>query len=161
MAGKINPVPEGFHTLSPHIVVENASGAIDFYKKAFAAKEIMRMPEPGGKVMHAELKIGDSILMMCEACPESGATAPTKAGGSGVTLHLYVADADAAMQRAADAGATITMPAQDMFWGDRFGQLTDPFGHAWSIATHIEDLTDEEIGKRAAEALGGGGCNHK
>lgn len=155
MAGKVNPIPEGFSTLTPHIVVSDAAKAIDFYKAAFGAEEVLALPGPGGKIMHAELKIGDSMLMMCEACPEMGAKSPSEMGGSPVTLHLYVRDTDAAMKKAADAGATITMPASDAFWGDRYGRLTDPFGHAWSIATHMEDLTPEEVGQRAAKAMGG------
>ncbi len=152
MAGKANPIPEGFHTVSPHFVVKNATEAIEFYKKAFGAEEICRMPGPDGKsVMHCELKIGDSMVMMCEEFPEMGARSPQSIGGSPVTIHLYVEDADAAYKRATDAGAKATMPLQDMFWGDRYGKLTDPYGHQWSIATHVEDVTPEQMQERMAQ----------
>lgn len=162
MAGKVNPIPEGFRTLTPHIILKDAAKAIDFYKNAFGAEEVMLMPGQDGKIMHAELRIGDSMLMMCEACPEMGAKSPQEIGGSPITMHLYVTDTDAAMKKAANAGATITTPAADAFWGDRYGRLTDPFGHNWSIATHMEDLSPAEIGQRAAKAMGGGdcGCDH-
>jgi uncharacterized glyoxalase superfamily protein PhnB len=154
MSAQVKPVPEGFSTLSPHIIVRNASEAIDFYKKAFAAEEVCRMPGPDGEtVMHAELKFGDSTLMLCEEFPKMGAKSPTSYGGSSVTLHLYVEDADALFNRAVSAGATVKMPLSDMFWGDRYGKVSDPYGHEWGIATHKEDLTPEEIGKRAAEAF--------
>lgn len=159
MSAKVNPIPEGFHTLSPHIICRDAGKAIEFYKKAFGAEEICRMAGPDGKsVMHAELKIGDSIVMMCGEYPDMGCMSPQALNGSPVTLHLYVADADAAYKRAVDAGATPTMPVADMFWGDRYGKLTDPFGHHWSVATHIEDVSPDDCAKRAAEAFGGGGC---
>ena len=145
------PIPEGFHSINPHIIVQNAGKAIDFYKKAFGAEEICRMPGPDGEsVMHAELKIGNSMLMICDECPDMGACSPKKLGGSAVTLHMYVNDADAVYDRAVKAGATATMPPQDMFWGDRYGKLTDPFGHSWSIATHVKDLTPEQIQEGAA-----------
>jgi uncharacterized glyoxalase superfamily protein PhnB len=158
MTTQAKPIPEGFHTLTPHIVVRDGSGAIEFYRKAFAAEELMRMPGPGGKLMHAELKIGDSIVMLCDEFPEMGALSPQALDGSPVTLHVYTRDADAAIEKAVSAGATVTMPAQDTFWGDRYGKVQDPFGHHWSIATHQEDLTPEEIGKRAAQAFSKGEC---
>lgn len=155
MAGKVNPIPEGYHTLTPHLVVRDAGRAIEFYKKAFAAEECYRMPSPDGKVMHAQLKIGNSILMLAEECPEMGGRSPKALGGSPVALHIYTGDVDAAMKKAVAAGATVTMPVQDMFWGDRYGRLTDPFGHSWSIATHKENLSPEEIRKRASSMMCG------
>ncbi|MFQ5491265.1 MAG: VOC family protein [Phycisphaerae bacterium] len=154
----VQPVPEGFHSVTPHIVCRNASEAIDFYKKAFGAEERYRMPSPRGNLMHAEIKIGDSILMLCDEFPNMGTLSPESLEGSPVTLHLYVADVDAAFKRATEAGCTVTMPLQDMFWGDRYGKLSDPYGHQWSLATHKEDLTAEQIGERAAQAFGGGPC---
>ena len=154
----VNPIPEGFHTLTPHIVVADAGKAIEFYKTAFAAEEVAIMPGPGGAIMHAELRIGDSILMMCQAHPGMGAVGPDTLKGSPVTLHIYTTDTDALIKRAADAGAKITMPAENTFWGDRYGRIEDPFGHNWSIATHLEDLTPEQMNERAAKAMGGHSC---
>lgn len=161
MAGQVKPVPEGFHTVTPHLIVRNAGAAIEFYKQAFGAEELFRMPGMDGKsVMHAELRIGDSTIMLCDEFPEMGAKSPEALGGSPVTVHLYVTDADKAFSQAVEAGATATMPLQDMFWGDRYGKVSDPYGHQWSIATHIADLTPEEIGQRAAAAFSehGGEC---
>ncbi len=153
-------IPAGHHTITPCLVIKGAAEAIDFYKKAFGAEEISRMPMPGpdgqSRIGHAELRIGDSVLYLSDEFPEHGVTGPN--GQSPVALHLYVNDADAAFQRAVEAGATVTMPLADMFWGDRFGKLADPFGHQWSIATHLEDLTDEQIKERMA-ALGGTPCD--
>jgi uncharacterized glyoxalase superfamily protein PhnB len=143
------PIPEGFNTLTPHLVVKGASKAIDFYNKAFGAEEIRRVSGPDGKsIMHAELKIGNSRLMLVDEFPEMNARGPESIGGTPVTIHMFVEDADAVFNRAVDAGALVRMPLADMFWGDRYGVLADPFGHLWSIATHKEDLTPEEIGKR-------------
>lgn len=153
MAAK--PVPEGFTTVTPHLVVKNAPEAIEFYKKAFGAQETMRMPGPGGTVMYAELRIGSGVIMMNDEFPEMGARSPLSIGGTAVTITLYVDDADSFMAAAKAAGANETMPVQDMFWGDRYGKCTDPYGHEWAIATHKEDLSPEEIGKRAAEMFGG------
>lgn len=161
MSNQVKPVPEGFNTLSAHIVVRDCGKAIDFYKTAFGAEEVMRMPGPGGQgVMHAELKIGDSTLMLCDEFPDMGACAPQKFGGTPVTLHLYVNDADALFNKVVAAGATVKMPVTDMFWGDRYGKVTDPFGHEWSIATHKQDLSPEEIAKGAEAAFAnmGKGC---
>ena len=163
MAGKTNPVPEGFRSVTPHITVKDAGAAIDFYKKAFGAEEIMRVPGPGGRgVMHAEIRIGDSVIMLNDEFPGPCAKAPTSLNGTTLAIHLYVSDADAAYKKAVDAGAAATMPLQDMFWGDRYGSVTDPFGHLWSIATHVEDVSPEECGKRAdaffAKMAEGGGC---
>jgi uncharacterized glyoxalase superfamily protein PhnB len=147
MAAKAKPIPEGFHTLTPHIVVKDAAKAIEFYKKAFGAEEVMRMPGPGGKIMHADLKIGDSHLMLVDEFPEMDCHSPQSLKGSPVHLHVYVPDVDAAFKKAVAAGATASMPVTDMFWGDRYGKVTDPFGHKWSIATHQKDMTPAEIAK--------------
>ena len=147
-------IPDGFHTLTPHLVVKGASKAIDFYKKAFGAQEIKRMPGPDGKsILHADLKIGDSHVFLVDEFPDMNARGPETVGGSPVSIHIYVEDADAAFERAVAAGAEVKMPLADQFWGDRYGVLTDPFGHVWSIATHKEDLTPEQIGKRAQAAF--------
>ena len=138
----VNPVPEGYHTITPLLCLEDASGAIEFYKTAFGAEEVFRMPMPDGKVAHAEIRVGDSTLMLTEAVQE----APTTS-----SMYMYVPDADAVYERAVSAGATPVMAVADMFWGDRFGRLTDPFGVRWGIATHREDLTPQEINRRAAE----------
>jgi uncharacterized glyoxalase superfamily protein PhnB len=152
---KTSPVPEGFHTITPHLVVDGAAAAIEFYQKAFGAKENARMPSPDGKIMHAEIAIGDSLLMLNDEFPDWGKRGPRSLGGSAVTIHLYVEDADAVMQRAIQAGAKVTMPLQDMFWGDRYGQVEDPYGHRWSIATHKEDVSFGEMERRAKQAFGG------
>jgi PhnB protein len=142
----VKPIPEGMHTLTPHIIVAGAAEAIEFYKKAFNAVEQVRLPGPGGKLMHASLKIGDSTLMLVDEMPEcGGAIGPKALKGTPVTIHLYVDDVDAAIAQAEKAGAKVTMPAADMFWGDRYGQIEDPFGHRWSIATHKVDLSLEEM----------------
>lgn len=145
-------IPEGYHTVTPHLVVENAAEAIEFYKRAFGAQELCRMPAPDGKrLFHAELQIGDSRLMLCDAFPEYGSPGPKALGGSPITLHLYVDNVDVAFDRALQAGATVAMPLEDMFWGDRYGKLVDPYGHHWSLATHVRDVSPEEM-KQAAEA---------
>jgi uncharacterized glyoxalase superfamily protein PhnB len=139
-------IPEGMHSLTPHIVCAGAADAIEFYKHAFNAVEQVRMPGPGGKVMHASLKIGDSTLMIADEMPEcGGGLGPKALKGSPVTIHLYVDNADATIAQAEKAGAKVTMPAADMFWGDRYGKLEDPFGHRWSVATHKVDLSPEEM----------------
>jgi len=156
MTNQAKPIPGGFHTLTPHLVVKGASQAIDFYKKAFGAQEISRSPGPDGKtIMHADLKIGDSHLFLVDEFPQMGCRGPESIGATPVTLHMYVEDVDAAFGKAVAAGAQVRMPLADMFWGDRYGMLTDPFGHCWSLATHKEDLTPEEIRKRAQGACGG------
>ena len=151
-------IPDGMHTLTPHIVCEGASDAIAFYRKAFNAEELTRLPAPGGKVMHAAIRIGDSVVMLMDDFPEWGSLGPKALKGSPVTLHLYVQDVDAAIKQAVAAGAQVTMPAADMFWGDRYGQVVDPFGHRWSIATHKEDLTPEEIQRNMAQMGAMEGC---
>ena len=148
------PIPEGYHTLTPYLRVKGGEAAIEFYKKAFGAELRGKMPGPDGKtIMHAELKIGDSIIMLADECPEMGGKSPLSLGGTGLGLHVYVNDVDAAFKRAVDAGAKVKMPVSDMFWGDRYGQLQDPFGHEWSIATHKEDLPAQEIQKRGMEFM--------
>jgi PhnB protein len=151
---KVKSVPDGYHTLTPYLVIRDAAKAIEFYEKAFGAKETFRMPGPGGKIMHAELQIGDSMLMLAEEMPEYGAKSPQALGGSPVNVFLYVEDADKVFNQAVAAGATVTMPLADQFWGDRYGKLADPFGHQWSVATHKEDVAPEEMAKRAAKAMG-------
>jgi PhnB protein len=147
------PVPEGFHSLNAYLAVDDAAGAIDYYKQAFGAKERSRLPGPDGKIGHAELQIGDSIVMLSDPFPQSSYTAPKQLGGTTTGLLLYTEDVDATVQKATDAGGTISMPVQDMFWGDRFGQVTDPFGHVWQIATHVEDVPPEEMAERAKVAM--------
>ena len=154
MKNTTKAIPDGFNTLTPHLVVKGASQAIDFYKKAFGAEEIKRMPGPDGKsLIHAELKIGNSRLMLVDEFPEMNARGPETMGGTPVTIHMFVEDADAVFNRALGAGAQVRMPLADMFWGDRYGVVSDPFGHLWSIATHKEDLTPEEMGKRMQDAF--------
>jgi uncharacterized glyoxalase superfamily protein PhnB len=150
----VKPIPDGYQTLTPHIVVSDAAKAIDFYKKAFGAEEIARAGGPGGKIMHAVVRIGNSLLMLNDEFPDMGAKSPKAFGGTAVTLHVYVEDADKIWQRAVAAGATVHMPIADMFWGDRYGVVVDPFGHHWSIATHKEDVPEQEMMKRAAAAFG-------
>lgn len=139
------PVPDGMRTVTPHLTCAGASDAIDFYQRAFAAVEVARMPGPGGKLMHAMIRIGDSAIMLVDEFPDYGSFGPKSLKGSPVTIHLYVEDVDAFVRRAVDAGAKITMPIADMFWGDRYCRLEDPFGHQWSVATHIRDMTLEEM----------------
>ncbi len=154
MAGKVKPVPAGYHTVTPYLVVRGANEAIEFYKKAFGAQEMLRMPMPDGKIVHAEIKIGDSVVMLGEENPQMGAKSPQSLGGSPVSIFLYVPEVDATYKQAIAAGAKQVMPPADQFWGDRFGKLTDPFGHEWGLATHTEDVAPEELMKRAAEAFG-------
>jgi uncharacterized glyoxalase superfamily protein PhnB len=138
-------IPDGMHTVTPHLICANASAAIEFYKKAFNATETSRLPGPGGRLMHASLSIGDSAVMLVDEMPEHGALGPKSLKGSPVIIHLYVGDVDAVAAQAVAAGAKTTMPVTDMFWGDRYGQLEDPFGHRWSIATHVRDVTLAEM----------------
>lgn len=149
----VKAIPDGFHSLTPHLIVKDCAKAIEFYKKAFGAEELFRMPGPGGNIMHAEVKIGDSHLMMCEEAPDWGCFGPLALKGSPVTIHIYVNDVNASFEKAKKAGATEAMPLQDMFWGDRYGKLTDPFGHHWSLAQHIEDVSPQECAKRAESAF--------
>jgi uncharacterized glyoxalase superfamily protein PhnB len=155
MSTAVKPIPEGMHTVTPHLVCAGASDAIEYYKKAFGAVECARMPGPGGKLMHAMIKIGDSFVMLADEFPEFGGTGPKTLKGTPVTMHLQVVDADAMFKRAVDAGATVRMPIADQFWGDRYGVLIDPFGHSWSVATHIKDMTAEEMMEAGKKAMGG------
>ncbi len=152
----VKPIPEGFRTLTPHLVVGDAAQAIEFYTRAFGGKERMRMPGPGGKLMHAEVQIGDSIFMLNDEIPEMGARSPISLGGSPVTLMLYVPNVDQTFAQAVAAGAIAIMPVADQFWGDRYGMVKDPFGHQWAIATHMEDLTPAQIAERHAAAFATG-----
>jgi PhnB protein len=149
MASTVKPIPEGFHTVTPYLVLHDAAKAIEFYKRAFNATEKMRMDGPHGKVGHAELKIGDSVIMLGdEMQPGASARSPHTLGGTSTGIMLYVKDVDTAFQQAIDAGAKVEQPVQDMFWGDRYGKLLDPFGHSWSLATHKEDVAPAEMEKR-------------
>ncbi len=147
---KVNPIPKGMHSVTPHLVCAGAADAIEFYKKAFGAEESARLPGPDGKLMHAQIRIGDSAVMLIDEAPEWNALGPKALNGSPVTIHLYVDDVDDTVERAVAAGATVTMPVQDMFWGDRYGVLVDPFGHRWSVATHIRDVSAAEIEQAVA-----------
>jgi PhnB protein len=149
----VQPIPEGYHTVTPFLSVEDASEAIEFYTRAFGARERSRMPGPDGKIAHAELEIGDSVIMLADPFPGSAFRSPSALGGTSMGLFLYVEDVDAFVQRAVDAGATVTMPVQDQFWGDRFGGVADPFGHQWQVATHTEDVPPEEMAERAKQAM--------
>jgi uncharacterized glyoxalase superfamily protein PhnB len=147
----VKAIPDGFHTVTPHLIVSDVGKALDFYTKAFGAKEQVRMPGPDGKPMHAQMQIGDSPIMLAPENLEMGSRGPLSLGGSSVTLNIYGDDADAMFKRATAAGATVRMPPEDMFWGDRYGQVVDPFGHVWAIATHKKDLTPAEMKKAAEE----------
>ncbi len=149
-------IPEGMHTVTPHLVCAGAADAIKFYKKAFGAEEVMKLAAPNGKIMHAQVRIAGSPVMLVDEVPEWGAVGPKGLKGTPVTIHLYVEDADAFAKRAERAGAKVVMPVADMFWGDRYGVLEDPFGHRWSVATHQRDLTPAEI-KKAMQQMGGAG----
>ena len=146
----VKPIPDGFHSVTPYLVVRDAAKALAFYQSAFGAEERYRMPGPDGKVMHAEFRIGDSIVMIGEETPQMGALSPQAVGGSPVSLLIYVKDVDASFARASKAGCTVKMPLADMFWGDRYGKLEDPFGHHWAMATHKEDVSPQEMTKRMA-----------
>ena len=144
------PVPVGYHTVTPYLIVSGAAQALDFYKRALGAIEQMRMPGPEGKVMHAEIKIGDSVIMLADEFPEMGARSPQALGGTPVGICLYVPDVDSLFNQAIQVGGKVERPLQNQFYGDRSGTFIDPFGHKWTIATHIEDVTPEEIGRRMA-----------
>jgi PhnB protein len=147
------PIPEGHGGPAPYLAVDDAARAIEFYKQAFGAEERTRMDGPDGSIAHVELAIGSSLIMLSDPFPNSSTRPPKELGGTSVSIFLYVEDVDAVVKQAADAGASITMQVADQFWGDRFGTITDPFGHVWSIATHIEDLTPEEIAERGRAAM--------
>ena len=160
MATAVKPIPEGYHSATPYLIVNGGANAIEFYKKAFGAKEIMRMPRPDGKIGHAEIKIGDSPIMLADEVPEMGHRSPQSLGGTPVSIMLYVEDVDAVAGKATAAGAKVLRPVENQFYGDRSGTFSDPFGHQWHISTHKEDVSPEEMKKRmaalAAKASGSG-----
>jgi PhnB protein len=149
----VKPIPDGFHSLTPHVVCQDAARAIDFYARAFGAQEVFRLTAPDGALIHASLRIGNSMLMLADECPPMGAFSPKQLGGSPVTIHLSVADVDASYARAVAAGAVARMPVTEMFWGARYGVLQDPFGHSWSIATQVRNLSHDEIQAGLAAAM--------
>lgn len=155
MSAKVPKLPAGYHNVIPYLVVRDAAKAIDFYKNAFGAQELFRMPAPGGKIGHAELKMGDAHVMLSDEWPDMGALAPRPGERPPLSILLYVEDVDATVDRAVKNGAQIKMPVQNQFYGDRSGQIEDPSGHYWSVSTHIEDVTPEELGRRAKELFGG------
>ena len=148
---QVKPIPDGYHSVQPYLIVKGASQAIDFYKRAFGAQEIVRMPGPDGTIMHAELRIGDSIVMLSDEMPHSPSKSPATLGGSTAGIMLYVENVDQVYEQAVAAGATATSQPTEMFWGDRFGKLIDPFGHDWALATHVEDVSEEEMARRMKE----------
>ena len=152
----VKPVPEGYHTVTPYLVMKGASEAIDFYTKVFGAKEVVRMDGPGGSIGHAEIMIGDSFIMLADESPEMGFRGPESVGGTPVSLVIYIEDVDAVFARALAAGGTETKPLKDQFYGDRSGTITDPFGHVWTISTHKEDVSPEEMDKRMKEMMSSG-----
>ncbi len=149
----VKPIPEGYHSITPYLSVDDASKAIEFYKRAFGAKERVLMPTPDGKVAHAELEIGDSLIMLSDPFPQATGKSPKEVGTTTVGIFLYTEDVDEIVQQVVDAGGTITTPVENMFWGDRYGKVSDPFGHEWSIATHVEDVSPEEMEERAKAAM--------
>ena len=154
MAGSVKPVPEGYHLVTPYLCIKGASEAIEFYKSAFDATELMRIPSPDGSIGHAEIQIGDSRIMISDGSPEMDFRSPATIDGTPVHVYMYVEDVDRIFAQANAAGATAMMPLEDQFWGDRTGTLVDPFGHRWYASTHKEDLTEEEIAARAARLFG-------
>jgi PhnB protein len=149
----VNPIPEGYHTVTPYLTVDDAAAAIEFYARAFGATERMRMSAPDGSVAHAAVQIGDSVIMLSDPFPQASTKPPKALGGTSVAIALYVEDTDAVFQRAVSAGASATTAPVDMFWGERYAQVNDPFGHVWSIATHTEDLSAEEVAERGRKAM--------
>ena len=152
MPGQVKPIPQGFHSVTPYLTLNDAARALDFYKRAFGAKEMVRMDAPNGKIGHAEIKIGDSIVMLADEMPGAGARSPQSLGGTTCAVFLYVDNVDAVFTQAVSAGAHVEAALADMFWGDRYGRLKDPFGHSWSVATHKEDVAPAEMSKRAQQA---------
>jgi PhnB protein len=155
MANQVKPIPDGYHAVTPYLTIKDASKAIEFYKKAFQATERMRMPDPSGKIMHAELQIGDSVIMLADESEQMGNKSPQSIGGTPVGFCIYVKEVDAVVKTATAAGATVLKPIQDQFYGDRSGTVQDPFGHIWTIATHIEDVSPDEMRKRMQKACAG------
>jgi len=152
----VQAIPAGYSGVTPYLIIRDAARALDFYKKAFGATELMRFPAPGGKIGHAEMKIGEGVFMLADESPEMGHTSPQTLGGTAITLMFYVTDVDAQFAKAVAAGGTIKQPLKDQFYGDRSGTITDPFGHIWTIATHKEDLSPEEVQRRMAALPAGG-----
>ena len=150
----VKPVPEGYPSLTPYLIVSDGASSLEFYQKAFGARLRLKLDAPGGRIGHAELEIGDSVIMLADEHPEIGARGPRSFGGSPVGLHLYVEEVDAVVARAGAAGARLVHPVEDKFYGDRMGTIEDPFGHRWYVTTHIEDVSPEEIGRRAAALHG-------
>ena len=150
--GKVKAIPDGYHSVTPYLIIDGASRALDYYKRVFGATERMRMPGPEGKIGHAEISIGDSMIMLADEHPEMGARAPRTVGGSAVSIMLYVNDVDATVKTAVAEGAKLLQPVEDKFYGDRMGTIEDPFGHLWHVGTHIEDVSPEEM-KRRMEAM--------
>ena len=151
---QIKPIPDGMHTVTPHLICAGAADAIEFYKNAFNAVELGRMPGPEGKLLHALIRIGDSAVMLADECPDWGGFGPKTLNGSPVTIHLYDENVDAFVARAVSAGAKVTMPLEDTFWGDRYGKLEDPFGHHWSVATHIRNVSPDEMQQAVQKVCG-------
>lgn len=156
MATSVKPIPDGYHSVTPYLHVQGAARALDFYKRVFGAVERMRLDMPGGLIGHAEIEIGGSVIMLADEFPSMKIFGPLTLGGTPVTIHLYVHDVDAVVARAVAAGATMVQPVANKFYGDRSGTFADPFGHHWGVATHVEDVSPGEIGRRAAELFGGG-----
>ncbi|HZI49960.1 MAG TPA: VOC family protein [Pyrinomonadaceae bacterium] len=152
----VKPIPEGYHSVTPYLIVRGAAAAIDYYTKAFGAKELFRFPAPDGKIGHAEIKIGDAPIMIADEYPDMGYNGPQSLGGSPVSLMIYVEDVDTVFNRAVESGGTVKEALQDKFYGDRIGTLVDPFGHIWHVATHKEDVSMEEMERRAKAAHAGG-----
>jgi PhnB protein len=155
MKNAVKPIPDNYHAVTPYLIIKDAAKGIDFYKKVFGATEVMRMPGPGGRIMHAELKIGDSVIMLADENPEMDARSPQSFGGTPVSLMVYVEDVDSVFKRAISAGAKELRPLQNQFYGDRSGTISDPFGHKWTISTHVEDVSPEEMKKRMIAQAGG------
>ena len=153
MPTQARPIPQGFRSVTPYLTLNDAARALDFYKRAFNAQEVMRMEAPGGKIGHAEIRIGDSVIMLADEMPGTGSRSPQSLGGTTGGIFLYVENADAFFNQAVSAGAQVEAALADMFWGDRYGRLRDPFGHSWSVATHKEDVAPEEMSKRMQEAI--------
>jgi PhnB protein len=149
----VKPIPDGYHTATPYLYIREAAAALDFYKKAFGAVEMFRMPGPGGRIMHAEIRVGNSMIMLADEFPEMGARSPQTLGGVSSSIMLYVEDVDACFAQAVAAGGKVQRPVKDQFYGDRSGTLEDPYGHVWTIGTHKEDVTSEEMERRAAAAM--------
>jgi PhnB protein len=152
--GSVKPIPEGYHSVTPYLFVRSAASAIDFYKNVFGATEVVRMAGSNGKIMHAELRIGDSIVMLADENPTTGVMSPQTIGGFSVGLHLYVENVDAVILKAVDNGSKLLRPIKNQYYGDRSGSVLDPFGHMWSVATHVEDVSPEEMRKRMTAAMG-------